>query len=69
MGWGSAAKLGRPYDRHIDNEELNALVPSSSEIGHEQHGLSPDALRDHARTSLQLRLDSVIPLGQRFVGL
>ena len=38
MGWGSAAKLGRPYDRHIDNEELNALVPSSSEIGHEQHG-------------------------------
>ena len=23
--------MGRPFDKHIDNEELNALVPSSSE--------------------------------------
>jgi len=41
--------LGRPFDKHIDNEELNALVPSSSETGHELHGLSPDALTEAER--------------------
>jgi anti-sigma factor RsiW len=39
--------LGRPFDKHIDNEELNALVPSSS--GQELHGLSPDAVREAER--------------------
>jgi hypothetical protein len=40
--------LGRPLDKHIDNEELNALVPSSSEAepGHE---LSADAVREAER--------------------
>jgi anti-sigma factor RsiW len=43
-----AQNLGRPFDRHIDNKELNALVPSS-EIGQELHGLSPDAVREAQR--------------------
>ena len=44
--------MGRSFDRHIDNEELNALVPSSSETG-EVLGLSPDDVREaerHAET-------------------
>jgi anti-sigma factor RsiW len=36
--------LGRQFDKHIDSKELNALVPSSSEIGQELHGLSSDAV-------------------------
>ena len=39
----------RPFDKHIDNEELNALVPSSSESGHELHGLSPDVVSEAER--------------------
>jgi hypothetical protein len=41
--------LRRPFDKHIDNQELNALVPSSSETGQELHGLSPDAVREAER--------------------
>jgi anti-sigma factor RsiW len=41
--------LGRPFHKHIDDEELNALVPSSSETGQELHGLSPDAVREAER--------------------
>jgi anti-sigma factor RsiW len=41
--------VGRSFDKHIDNEELEALVPSSSESGHELHGLSPDAVREAER--------------------
>jgi anti-sigma factor RsiW len=41
--------LGRPFDKHIDNKELNALVPSSSETGLEARGLSPGAIREAAR--------------------
>jgi len=37
--------LGRPFDRHVDNQELNALVPSSSGAGKDPHGLSSDAVR------------------------
>jgi anti-sigma factor RsiW len=40
--------VGRSFDRHIDNEELNALVPSSSETG-EVSGLSPDDVREAER--------------------
>jgi anti-sigma factor RsiW len=40
--------LGRPFDKHIDNEELNALVTSSAETG-EVPGLSPDAVREAER--------------------
>lgn len=38
--------MGRPFDKHIDNEELNALVPTSSEAGQEPHGLSWESRRD-----------------------
>jgi anti-sigma factor RsiW len=41
--------LRRPFDKHIDNKELNALVPSSSETGQEVLGLSLDAVREAER--------------------
>jgi len=41
--------LRRPFDKHIDSHELDALVSSSSETGQELHGLSPDAVREAAR--------------------
>ena len=47
--------LDRPLGQHIDNEELNALVPTRSETGHELQGLSPDLVRE-----AQLHVDSCI---------
>ncbi len=41
--------MGRPFDKHIDNKELNALVPSFCESGQELPGLSPDAVREAER--------------------
>ena len=41
--------MASPFDKHIDNQELIALVPSSSESGQERHGLSPDAVREAER--------------------
>ena len=41
--------MERPFDKHIDNDELNALVPWSAETGQELHGLSPEALREAER--------------------
>jgi len=41
--------LERPFDKHIDNDELNALVPWSTETGQERHGLSPEAIREAER--------------------
>ena len=41
--------MGRPFDRHIDNKELRALVPSPSETGQDAPALSPDALREAER--------------------
>jgi anti-sigma factor RsiW len=41
--------MGRPFDKHIDSQELDALVPSSSESGQDLHRLSPDASREAAR--------------------
>jgi anti-sigma factor RsiW len=41
--------MGRPFDKHIDNEELNALVPPSPEDGHQLHVLSEDAVREAER--------------------
>ncbi len=38
--------LGRPFDKHLDNEELNALVPSSPETGQELLGLFSGCLRE-----------------------
>ncbi len=41
--------MGRPLNKHIDNKELNALVPSFSESGQEMPGLSPDSIREAER--------------------
>jgi anti-sigma factor RsiW len=41
--------LDRPFNKHIDNNELNALVPSSSETGQELPRLSPDSIREAER--------------------
>jgi len=41
--------MGRPFDKHIDDQELNALVPSPSESGQELHRLSPGAVREAER--------------------
>jgi hypothetical protein len=41
--------MGRPFDKHIDNEELDALVPSSPESEQQVHGLSADAVREAER--------------------
>ena len=38
--------MGRPLDKHIDNRELNALVPSPYENGHGLQELSPDEVRE-----------------------
>jgi hypothetical protein len=40
--------LGRPLGKHIDDQELDALVPSGSG-GHECCGLSPDSVREAMR--------------------
>jgi hypothetical protein len=40
--------LGRPPHKHIDNEELDALVPSRAEGGRRVQGLSPEAIREAA---------------------
>lgn len=41
--------MGRPFDKHIDNEELNALVPSSAETRQGLHELSPESVREAER--------------------
>lgn len=41
--------MAPPFDEHINNEELNALVPSAAETGQGRHGLSPDAVREAER--------------------
>jgi hypothetical protein len=41
--------VGRPLDKHIDAQELNALVTGSSGTGPESHGLSPDAVCEAER--------------------
>jgi anti-sigma factor RsiW len=38
--------LERPLDKHIDNAELKAVVPWSTESGQEPHGLSSGAVRE-----------------------
>ena len=38
--------MARPFDKHIDNQELLALVPSSWETGQDLPGLSSDAIRE-----------------------
>ncbi len=41
--------MGRPVDKHIDNEELDALVAPSADTGQKPHGLSADAVREAER--------------------
>jgi anti-sigma factor RsiW len=41
--------VGRPFDKHIDTEELKALVARFTEAEPEPHGLSPDAVREVER--------------------
>ena len=41
--------MGRPLNQHIDNRELNALVPWSPETAQEPQGISSDALREAER--------------------
>ena len=41
--------MERPFDKHIDNNELNALVHSFPEDGDGSHRLSPDAVREAER--------------------
>ena len=45
--------MGRPWDKHLDNRELDALVPWAGETGEELDELSPAAVREaqqHADT-------------------
>lgn len=47
--------LERPFDKHIDNDELNALVPWPTETDQGLHGLSPEAVdkaERHAQTCI-----------------
>jgi len=41
--------LGRPFDKHIDENELNALVPWRSESREDSPGSSPDGVREAER--------------------
>lgn len=41
--------MGRLVDKHIDNEELNALVAPSADTGQRPHGLSRDSVREAER--------------------
>lgn len=52
--------MGRPLDKHLDNRELDALVPSSDETGQEMAELSPSAVRDAQRHA-----DSCVVCGKR----
>jgi anti-sigma factor RsiW len=41
--------MGRPFDKHIDDQELDALESVSSKSGQGLHRLSPDAVREAER--------------------
>lgn len=41
--------MGRPVDKHINNEEVNALVAPSADTGQKPHGLSRDSVREAER--------------------
>ncbi len=48
--------MGRPPEKHIDNQELHALVPSRAEATREVASLSGDAVREtqlHVRSCLE----------------
>jgi hypothetical protein len=41
--------LERPFDKHISNEELEALVALSADTGEKPHGISLDSVREAER--------------------
>src|SRR6266581_9293114 len=47
--YGESENLARPANKHIDNEELNALVAPSADTGQKLHGLSRDSVREAER--------------------
>src|SRR5260370_12943610 len=47
--YGEGENLRRPVDKHIDSEELDALVAPSADTGQKPHGLSADAVRETER--------------------
>ncbi len=47
--YGEGEILGRPVDKHIDSEELNALVAPSAGTKQNPHGLSRDSVREAER--------------------
>src|SRR5258708_26324189 len=47
--YGEGENLRRPVDKHIDNEELNALVAPSADTRQNPHGLSQDSVREAER--------------------
>jgi hypothetical protein len=47
--YGSVKIVSRPFGKHIDNEELDALVPSPSETGRDVYRLSPDVVNEARR--------------------
>jgi len=47
--YGEGENLGRPLDKHIDNEELDALVAPFADTGQKPHGLSRDSVREAER--------------------
>jgi hypothetical protein len=54
--------LERPLDKHLDNKELDALVPWAGETGQETGELSPAAVRE-----AQQHADSCAACGKRVV--
>lgn len=47
--------MGRPFGKHIDNQELSVLVPSHTEAGRSAPGLSAEVVREaqlHVRSCL-----------------
>src|SRR5262249_25131876 len=49
LGYRGLQSVGRPFEKHIDSQELNALVACSSETRPEPHGLSAEAIREAER--------------------
>ena len=47
--YGEGENLRRSVDKHIDNEELNAVVVPSADTRQDPHGLSRDSVREAER--------------------
>jgi anti-sigma factor RsiW len=49
IGYVEHQNLGRPFDKHLSNKELEALVPSHLESGEDLHEISPEVVREAER--------------------